>query len=129
MKSAKTQTENKSGTIRVPNPNSQFFFDPYPALQAASTLQQEEPTHQPAPLTAPSHGQLIPMAVPLGPPQRGGLTQPVTIKTDGLERGVVKDLERRDVQSNVAVVNVKSEKKPQLTVQVWFIRRRVLRLF
>ncbi|XP_033625294.1 TALPID3 protein-like [Asterias rubens] len=115
MKSAKTQTTPKSGAIPVPNPNSQFFFDPYPTLQA--TMQQEQPSHQPAPVTAPSHGQLIPMAVPLGPPQRGGLTQPVTIKTDGLERGVVKDLERRDVQSNVAVVNVKSKKKPQLTVQ------------
>ena len=116
MKSAKTQTTPKSGAIPVPNPNSQFFFDPYPTLQA--TMQQEQPSHQPAPVPAPSHGQLIPMAVPLGPPQRGGLTQPVTIKTDGLERGVVKDLERRDVQSNVAVVNVKSKKKPQLTVQV-----------
>ena len=121
MKSAKTQTKSSPGGIPIPRRTGQFFFDPYP-IPTTSSLQPQtsmEPTHQPAPLTAPSHGQLIPMAVPLGPPQMGGLTQPVTIETDGLVKGVVKNLERRGVRSNVAVVNVQCERKPQLTVQVY----------
>ncbi|XP_038047014.1 TALPID3 protein-like [Patiria miniata] len=127
MKSAKIQTESSSRTIQIPRPANQFFFDPYPLTSSSVQHPQSGPTpvlpsppvhHQPVPLTAPSHGQLIPMAVALAPPQVGGLTQPVTIQTDGLEKGVVKELEKREVRSNVAVVNIQSEeKRPKLTVQ------------
>ncbi|XP_022081340.1 TALPID3 protein-like isoform X2 [Acanthaster planci] len=125
MKSAKIQTDSSSRTINIPRPANQFFFDPYPITPSSVPFQTEPSrvhpafsTCQPAPLSAPSHGQLIPMAVPLAPPQVGGLAQPVTIKTDGLEVGVIKNLEKREVKNNVAVVNIQSkEKRPKLAIQ------------
>ncbi|XP_072030129.1 protein TALPID3-like [Amphiura filiformis] len=104
VKSSKTQTKESSLPISLP-PGNQFFFDPYPSHQPSTSAS-----------VAPTHGQLIPMAIPLGEPRVGvGLSQPVTITTGGPEEGASMPMgSPRQKTTNVAVVNVVSERRPQL---------------
>ncbi len=124
VKSSKTQTKETSIPTSLPPASQQFFFDPYPSShqQPSSSVSA----------VAPTHGQLIPMAIPLGEPRVGaGLSQPVTITTGGPEQGASVPMgsprqmttdvameSPRQKSTNVAVVNVVSEKKMKAKLEM-----------
>ncbi|XP_072170263.1 TALPID3 protein-like [Diadema setosum] len=125
QKAAQTQTKSQRqhhhGQSFQPGPQNQYFFHPY-SIQEVAGLTSIGP--QPA----PAHGQLVPMAVPLGKPRTGiGLPRPVTIRSGGREG---EEMEAHptsqqpaksntvEERANVAVVEIKvPDEKPKLAIQ------------
>ena len=153
VKSSKTQTKETSSKpiTHIPvSTTNQYFFDPYPASSTSplhpqpsslpTTTTHAPPAHTHIPSVGPTHGQLIPMAIPLGEPRTGGgLPHPVSMTTSrrdeegeddsGMPHPVHGSTPRHQKTTNVAVVNVvAAERKPNLQVQVSRIRMLMKRL-
>ncbi|XP_071509738.1 uncharacterized protein [Diadema antillarum] len=125
QKAAQTQTKSQRHHQHrqsfQPGPQNQYFFHPYPSQDVAGL-------NSVGPRPAPAHGQLVPMAVPLGKPRMGiGLPRPVTIRSGGREG---EEMEAHpasqqpaksntvEERANVAVVEIKApDEKPKLAIQ------------